>query len=240
MADPLSPYLFNLRKAETRSLLKGLIPAVVWSYRLRRRYRKAFPDAFVSSGALVALDAQIGPGCIVRTGCSLAQTVTLGRYSTLGDNCLLRGSGRIEIGPFCSIGPEVVIISENHAFERPITYPLGLYFGKRGVDSEFIPSEIVVGADVWIGQRAIILAGAHIGVGCVIAAGSVVPRGDYKPFTLLAGVPAHPIKKRLDESSRQALLDSKWWTAPTDELFGEWISKLQRPYVADSRRADGS
>jgi virginiamycin A acetyltransferase len=209
-------------------MLKGLIPEVLLLYRTWRRYTKAFPDAFVSSEASVDLDAKIGTGCIVRAGCTVSKSVALGRYSTLGDNCLLRGGGRIEIGPFCSIGPEVVMISENHAFDRLTTFPLALYKDLDGGEFEFTSSDISIQADVWVGQRAVVLAGARIGSGCVIGAGSVVPRGEYEPYTVLAGVPARPIKKRLDEASRQALLDSEWWSAPTERIFGDWAADLRK------------
>jgi acetyltransferase-like isoleucine patch superfamily enzyme len=225
-----SPYLARLRAAEARGLLKGLIPSVFWSYRLRRRYRKLFPEAFVSSGAIVALNAKIGKGCIVRRGCDISASTALGQCTTLSDDCLLRGAGRIEVGPFCSVGPQVVMISENHAFDRLANYPFALYCGLSGTDHDFVPAEISIGADVWIGQRAIILAGARIGTGCVVGAGSVVTRGDYEPFTVLAGVPARPIRKRLDEASRQELLKSEWWLAPAERVLSDWAPVLRQSH----------
>lgn len=46
----------------------------------------------------------------------------------------------------------------------------------------------------WIGARCIILAGAHIGEGAVIGAGSVV-RGYIAPYTLVAGNPAVVLRR---------------------------------------------
>jgi len=228
MAADFSPYVKRLRRDEIRKILKRFIPGALWSYRTWRRYSKRFPDAFVSSEASVDPGAGIATGCIVRAGCTVAGSVVLGRYSTLGDNCLLRGAGRIDIGPFCSIGPEVVMLSENHETERLTLYPLALYSGLDDAGADFKPADITIGADVWIGQRAIVLAGARIGSGCVIGAGSVVARGDYEPYTVLAGVPARPIRKRLDEDTRQALLDSRWWSSPAELIFGDGMADLQK------------
>lgn len=49
---------------------------------------------------------------------------------------------------------------------------------------------VTIGDDVWIGAHVIILKGAHIGNGSVVAAGSVVCSGRYPDNALLAGNPA--------------------------------------------------
>lgn len=59
---------------------------------------------------------------------------------------------------------------------------------------DFSPGEIIIGDDVWVGAQCVILKNAHIGSGCIVAAGSVVTAGDYPPNSLLAGNPAKVIK----------------------------------------------
>lgn len=53
---------------------------------------------------------------------------------------------------------------------------------------------IVIENHVWIGTKAVILKGVHIGEGAIVAAGSVVTR-DVPPHTLVAGNPARVIKE---------------------------------------------
>lgn len=60
-----------------------------------------------------------------------------------------------------------------------------------------------VGNRVWIGFNAIVLCGVSIGEGAVVAAGSVVTK-DVAPYTLVAGVPAKPIKA-LDAATPRAV-----------------------------------
>lgn len=55
---------------------------------------------------------------------------------------------------------------------------------------------IHVGDMAWIGARAIVLPGTMIGTGAVVAAGSVVTH-DVPDWTVVAGNPAHEIKKRV-------------------------------------------
>lgn len=53
---------------------------------------------------------------------------------------------------------------------------------------------VTIGDDVWIASKVIVLKGVTIGNGAMVAAGSVVTR-DVPAHTLVAGVPARPIKK---------------------------------------------
>ena len=53
----------------------------------------------------------------------------------------------------------------------------------------------MVGDDVWIGYRALILDGVSIGQGAVVAAGAVVTR-DVPPYAIVGGVPARVLKYR--------------------------------------------
>ena len=77
--------------------------------------------------------------------------------------------------------------------------------------------DVVIGSDVWLCANSIILSGVTIGHGAVIANGAVISR-DVEPYAVMAGNPAKLIKWRFDESSRIALIKSKWWEWPEDEI----------------------
>jgi putative colanic acid biosynthesis acetyltransferase WcaF len=57
---------------------------------------------------------------------------------------------------------------------------------------------IVIGEDVFIGARALVLPGVTIGTGAVIGAGAVVTK-DMPEWMVCAGNPCRPIKERLFE-----------------------------------------
>ncbi len=91
----------------------------------------------------------------------------------------------IKIGNDVLIGPEVMIFDHNHSFKKKELI--------RKQSQTVKP--VVIGDDVWIGARAIILAGVTVGKGSVIGAGSVVTKS-VPPYSVVAGVPAKVIKKR--------------------------------------------
>ena len=57
---------------------------------------------------------------------------------------------------------------------------------------------IVIGDNVWIGDKCTILSGVSIGDGCIIAANSVVTQ-NVPSYSVVAGVPARIIKQLSDE-----------------------------------------
>ena len=59
----------------------------------------------------------------------------------------------------------------------------------QGFDEE---RPVVIGNDVWIGDRVIILSGVHVGEGSILAAGSVVTK-DVPAYALMVGNPARRI-----------------------------------------------
>lgn len=55
--------------------------------------------------------------------------------------------------------------------------------------------EIFIGDDVWLGANSVILKGARIGSGSIVAAGAVVTGGEFPERSLIAGNPAKFIKE---------------------------------------------
>jgi len=113
-------------------------------------------------------------------------TVWLGDYSDLGIDCKIHGE--VHIGDHSFMGPEVVIYTWNHVFDRT-DIPI--------MDQGCSPiNPVWIGNDVWIGTRVIILQGVHIGDHCVIGAGSVVAK-DVPAWSVVAGNPARILRQRI-------------------------------------------
>lgn len=118
------------------------------------------------------------------------------------------GSGELVIGADCAINSGTVIYTGNGVklgdavliAANCTLAPTNHAFGDRDRrirDQGFLPSKggIVIGDDVWLGANVVVLDGAVIGQGCVVAAGSVV-RGELEPYSIYAGVPAKRVGAR--------------------------------------------
>lgn len=78
------------------------------------------------------------------------------------------------------MGPEVIVYTRNHAFKQKDVII---------INQKFYPAQkVVIGDDVWIGRRVIILPGVHIGQGAVIGAGAVVAK-DIPEYAIAVGNP---------------------------------------------------
>lgn len=111
--------------------------------------------------------------------------IRIGRNSLIGEYTVIRGQGGVEIGDRVYTSPFTQIIAVNHIFDDP-QRP----FVEQGITAE----GIVIEDDVWLGAGAVITDGVRVGKGAVVAAGAVVTK-DVPAHTVVAGVPARPIKE---------------------------------------------
>lgn len=75
----------------------------------------------------------------------------------------------------------------------------------------------MVGNDVWLGYRSVILAGVTIGDGAIVGAYSVVTK-DVPPYTIVAGNPAKEIRRRFSDTEIERLLQLRWWDWPIEKI----------------------
>ena len=225
---------FELEDAQERNrLTKSLIPRFLLMLYYKRQYRRRYPKAFITASSKVAATAVIGDHCMVRES-HIGSAVCIGAFTTTGPQSRFYGKGKIAVGKYCSIAPECLFWSENHLTNRVSTYPFEcVRDGCEDKYQEYTGEDITVGHDVWIGQRSIILAGARIGHGCIVAAGAVVPRGEYPPYSIIGGVPAKVIKSRFDRATVEMLLAQQWWDKPPEEVFGSMMDFLHKDFSAD-------
>ena len=130
---------------------------------------------------------------------------------------------KLVIGKFCMIASDVTFIMNgaNHLTDSFSTYPFAVFGNgwETAMDGLTYPfkGNTIVGNDVWIGYKAMVMPGVKIGDGAIIASGAIVTR-DVEPYSVVGGNPAREVRKRFDEQTIENLLEIKWWDWPVDKI----------------------
>jgi len=169
---------------------------------------------------------------------AVVQDSILGRWTAVGprttiiethfgDYSYIMNDGQIiysEVGRFCSIASHTRLNPSNHPLWRPSSHHFtyrSKFYGFGEDDEEIFQwrreNRVVLGHDVWIGHGATVLPAIKIGTGAVVGAGSVVTQ-DVLPFTIVAGVPARVIRRRVTEEVEASLMRIQWWNWSHDQL----------------------
>lgn len=127
--------------------------------------------------------ADVGPASAIQRGVRLTTRggIRIGAGCNINSQVLLDGRGGLQIGSLVNISPGALLLTAEHDVRSP-----GFAGRARAVE---------IGDRCWIATRAIVLPGASLGEGVVVAAGAIV-RGRVPPWTIVAGNPARPIGSR--------------------------------------------
>jgi len=109
------------------------------------------------------------------------RNISVGEDTIIGEGAVLDGRDVLSIGNHVDIASEVMIYNSEHDINSE-TFSATL-------------APVKIEDYVFIGPRAIILAGVTIGRGAVVGAGAVVTK-DVPPFAIVGGVPAKIIGER--------------------------------------------
>jgi maltose O-acetyltransferase len=113
--------------------------------------------------------------------CDYGSNIKLGIRVFFNFNCVVLDVCEVRIGDYTLFGPGAQILTPLHPFDAALRRKQE--FGKP----------IEIGADVWVGGGALILAGVRIGARAVIGAGSVVTR-DVPEGVFAAGNPCRVVR----------------------------------------------
>lgn len=159
-------------------------------------------------------NSDFGPWTEVGAG-SLILNSSFGAYSYCTRLCDIANAA---IGKFVNIASLVRIGPTDHPMARAsqhhFLYRSGDYWEDAAPDAAFFAARaarrVSIGHDVWIGHGAIVRPEVTVGDGAVIGAGAVVTR-DVAPYTIVAGVPARPIRRRFSPEVAEQLRALAWW-----------------------------
>lgn len=112
----------------------------------------------------------------------------IGEHVTINSGCVLYTGHGIRLGNHVAVAANCTFAPVNHAYQDA---------NRLIREQGFLPSRggVVVEDDVWIGAHCVLLDGAWLRQGCVVAAGSVV-RGELKAYHVYAGSPLRVVGQR--------------------------------------------
>ena len=190
----------------------------IWPYSLSQRFSRYyawFYTAWIAHNVRkIGLHTEVEPGLYLVNG---KKYIEIGDYCLIGRNSNITAHEmpqyntpvKISIGDGCMFGPDMhitavnsirigknvrtgksVLISDNSHGDPKDMALRNIAPNARPIYSK---GAIVIGDNVWIGEKAAILAGVTIGEGAIIGANAVVTK-NIPPYSIAAGIPARIIK----------------------------------------------
>jgi carbonic anhydrase/acetyltransferase-like protein (isoleucine patch superfamily) len=130
--------------------------------------------------------ARVGDGVTIDRGadvCAKYGRLEIGARSYIGQYTVICAREKIVIGADCLIAEHVTIRDQDHRFGPGLTT----------ADAGFLTAPIMIGDNVWLGAKVIVLKGVTIGDNVVVGANSVVT-SDIPANSVAVGIPARVIR----------------------------------------------
>ncbi len=180
-----------------QSKIAGFVFSIVdprnWLHGLRMLHYYGYSHVRERRRMTVGGGTGIAPNVSFRNG----ERISIGRECHVGERCYLwagDGVGRIMIGDFVSLAPEVFITTSDYQFVA----------GRNFRSQPRTERDVRIGNDVWLGARVVVTSGVTIGDGCIVGAGAVVTK-DLPPGVIAVGVPARVVgQRKFDETTNES------------------------------------
>ncbi len=139
------------------------------------------------------------PGFTVRRGLLRLSGYAIGADVFIGEELIIKDEpadrGMVRIGNRVAIADRVMLVVSSRANFSRFSRLMGE-----------VHRPIVIRDDAWLGAGCIVLPGVRIGEGSVVGAGSIVTK-DVPDYTVVAGVPARPLRKIFPQRETGGLED---------------------------------
>lgn len=172
------------------------------AHRLCTDYNKLYEDDERREGILKELIPDLGEGSYLQGPIYFDYGVftRTGKNFYANFNFTVLDVCPVTIGDNVFIGPNVAILPPKH----PLRWQdRNAYVNEKGVTTDMeYGAPITIGDNCWIAGNVTILAGAKIGSGCVIGAGSVVT-GSIPDNCLAYGNPCKPVRQITEQDKIQ-------------------------------------
>ncbi len=151
--------------------------------------------------------ARVGRGVVVKPHVQIKfpWKLEIGDHSWIGEHTWIDNLDQVTIGANACISQAVYLCTGNHDWSRP--------------DFALILGPIVIEDEAWVGARSTVAPAVRIGRGAVLALGSVAV-GDLDPWTVYAGDPVKPVRRREERITADASDPTTRATPPAGRSVG--------------------
>jgi putative colanic acid biosynthesis acetyltransferase WcaF len=188
----LSVDLSRYRNPPWHNKGRGIVVRVLWHFVNALFLENSLnPSSALKIGLLKLFGAKVGKGVIIKPGVNVkhAWFLEIGDNTWIGERAWLDNTfAPITLGANVCISQGVYLCTGNHDWSDPA-------FG-------LLERPLTIESGAWIGAGASVLPGAQIASHCVVAGGTVISK-PTEPYTVYAGNPAQPIKKRVIKETSQ-------------------------------------
>lgn len=152
------------------------------------RYKNGYSGLLLRYLLFASLAKKCGDNVTIHQGCYFynLDKIEVGDNVAFNQMCYIQGAGGLKIGDNVGLAHGVTIESETHNYNN-----LTECIANQGLDLK----TTIIDDDVWVGTKATILYGKHLGKGSIVGANSVVTK-DIDVNAIVGGVPAKLIKYR--------------------------------------------
>lgn len=129
-------------------------------------------------------------------GQSFTPEILIGDNCSIGEDAHITAISSIKLGNNVLLGKKVLITDNSHGESYRNLLEIG-----PSMRPLYSKGPVVIDDNVWIGEKASIMPGVHIGRGVIVAANSVVTK-DIPPYCVVGGVPAKIIKNLIEDNAQ--------------------------------------
>jgi carbonic anhydrase/acetyltransferase-like protein (isoleucine patch superfamily) len=149
---------------------------------------------------------------------------------SVGNETFITGPLHVDLGGSVRIGDRVRL--GHHVALLTVDHEIGPADQRCG---PLVMAPIVIGDGAWLASRVTILPGVTIGDGAIVAAGAVVTH-DVSPGTLVAGVPARPVRDLEDDTPHTSRRLIEKTDATTRQEPRARALRLETPSISGKQR----
>ncbi len=148
---------------------------------------RMFGTKYVSLGKGVSILHHIRLEGISRYGGQKFEPlIEIGDNTSIGQNFHIVSNGELRIGKSVTISGNVFISTAAHDFRA---------VGVGVLEQKLTTDKVLIGDCSFIGYGAVIQPGVILGKRCIVGSNAVVLAGNYKDYSVLAGIPAKVVRR---------------------------------------------